>query len=78
MNANITPQDIEMAQKCVECKLCDKARINQKGLAYWFVKHIEGGLCPYCKAYEKVYGKKAHEPNPELAQTKSLAVEAGR
>jgi hypothetical protein len=30
-------------------------------LAYWFVKHIENGLCPYCQAYERVYGKKAHE-----------------
>ena len=36
--------------------------VKQKGFAYWFVKKIEGGICPFCKAYEKVYGKKAHEP----------------
>ena len=32
--------------------------------AYWFVKKIEGSVCPQCKAYEKVYGRKAHEPIP--------------
>jgi hypothetical protein len=25
---------------------------------------IEGGMCPQCRAYEKVYGRKAHEPLP--------------
>jgi len=63
-----------MAQKCVECTVCDKARVNQKGFNYWFVKSIEGRLCSYCKAY----GKKAHEPNPELIEKKSLAIETGR
>ena len=29
------------------------------------VKSIEGGVCPYCKAYAKVYGRKAHEPVPQ-------------
>lgn len=78
MNENATLKEIEMAQKCVECTLCDKARVDQKGLAFWFVKRIEGGLCPYCKAYERVYGRKAHEPNPELAGAKSTAMEAAR
>ncbi len=58
----ISEQDRAMAQKCVECPVCGRARKNQKGLAFWFVKRIEGGLCPYCKAYERVYGRKAHEP----------------
>jgi hypothetical protein len=35
-----------------------------RGLAFWFVKTIEGSICPYCQAYEKVYGRKAHEPAP--------------
>ena len=61
-NQNITEKDRQMAQKCVECPVCRKARRDQKGLAFWFVKKIEGGLCPYCQAYEKVYGRKAHEP----------------
>lgn len=60
----ITDKDKAMAQRCVECPVCAHARKTQKGLAYWFVKKIEGGMCPYCKAYEKVYGRKAHEPVP--------------
>jgi uncharacterized protein CbrC (UPF0167 family) len=59
--ATITVKDKRMAQRCVECPVCRKARAKQAGFAYWFVKTIEGGLCPYCKAYERVYGKKAHE-----------------
>ena len=63
MNAdNITEQDRALAQKCVACPVCVRARDKQKGLAFWIVKNIEGGICPACKAYEKVYGKKAHEP----------------
>ncbi|MCP4607330.1 MAG: hypothetical protein GY845_01265 [Planctomycetes bacterium] len=77
MSNNITEKDIEMAQKCVECTVCDKARVIQKGFTYWFVKKIEGGLCPYCKAYERVYGKKAHEPNPDLAHAKYQASGTG-
>jgi uncharacterized protein CbrC (UPF0167 family) len=58
---NISEKDRKMAQKCVDCLVCRKARTNQKGFAFWFVKTIEDGLCPYCKAYERVYGRKAHE-----------------
>lgn len=61
-NDSITDQDRAMAQKCVECPVCRHARKKQRGLAYFFVKTIEGSLCPNCKAYEKVYGRKAHEP----------------
>jgi len=60
----ITEKDRQMAQKCVECPVCRRAREKQKGLAFWFVKVFEGGLCPYCRAYEKVHGQKAHEPIP--------------
>ena len=58
---SITEKDREMGQRCVTCPVCKRARNKQSGLAYWFVKHIENGLCPYCQAYERVYGKKAHE-----------------
>ena len=58
----ITDQDREMAQKCVECAICSRARRKRRGLAFLFVKYVEGGLCPYCQAYERVYGRKAHEP----------------
>ncbi len=50
-----------MAKRCVECPVCRQARKQQKGFAFWFVKNIENGICPYCAAYERVYGKKAHE-----------------
>ena len=61
----ITDKDRALAQKCVECFLCKRARRKQRGIAYIFVKFFERGLCPYCRAYERVYGRKAHEPNPE-------------
>jgi hypothetical protein len=61
----ITDRDRELAQKCVECDLCKSARAEQRGFAYWFVRILERGLCPACKAYERVYGRKAHEPEPE-------------
>lgn len=60
----ITDSDRAKAQKCVECPMCRRARKKQRGLAYLFVKLLEGSACPYCKAYEKVYGRKAHEPEP--------------
>jgi hypothetical protein len=65
MATEITERDRKMAQRCVECAVCKRAREKQKGLAYLFVKLIEGSACPYCKAYEKVYGRKAHEPVPK-------------
>ena len=58
----ITERDRRMAQQCLTCPVCKTARRKQRGFAFWFVKRIEGTVCPYCKAYEKVHGKKAHEP----------------
>jgi len=63
-NVQITEKDKKMAQICFKCILCSHARKKQRGLAFWFVRKIEGRICPYCKAYEKVYGRKAHEPVP--------------
>ena len=60
-STSITEEDRKKAQRCVECAVCKKARATQRGFAFWFVKNIENGICPYCTAYEKVYGKKAHE-----------------
>ncbi len=60
----ITEKDRKMARMCLECKVCAHAREKQRGIIYWFVKKIEGSVCPYCKAYERVYGRKAHEPIP--------------
>ena len=61
----ITEKDREMAKRCMDCLVCARARKNQRGFAFWFVKTIEGRFCPYCKAYERVYGRKAHELIPE-------------
>ncbi|UCC69773.1 MAG: hypothetical protein JSV79_03515 [Armatimonadota bacterium] len=60
----ISDKDRKMAERCVECPMCVGARRKQKGFAFWFVRLVEGGLCPYCKAYERVYGRRAHEPVP--------------
>lgn len=57
----ITDKDRELAQNCLNCPICSRARRKQRGLAYWFVKNVEKGRCPNCRAYEKVFGKKAYE-----------------
>jgi hypothetical protein len=67
----ITDQDRERARKCLECPICRRARSKQRGLIYWFVKVVEGGVCPNCRAYERVYGRKAHEPLPAPDDTAS-------
>jgi hypothetical protein len=61
-NDAITERERKLAKQCLECPLCKRARKKQKGLIFWFVKKLESGICPACKAYEKVYGRKAHEP----------------
>ncbi|MGV8059505.1 MAG: hypothetical protein AB2L12_16010 [Smithellaceae bacterium] len=58
-------KDKQMARHCLNCPVCRHARKQQRGIAYWFVQNIENGLCPYCAAYERVYGKKAHEASAE-------------
>lgn len=58
----ISEMDRKMAKFCLTCPVCKHARKQQKGMAFWFVKKIEGNLCPFCKAYERVYGKKSHQP----------------
>lgn len=59
---------LEMARRCLECPVCSRARSRQRGFLFWMVKHVEEGLCPYCKAYEEVYGRKAHEPVPNSVE----------
>jgi len=64
METQTTERLAKMAQKCVECPVCSHARGKQRGAAFWFVKNIEDRFCPYCQAYEKIYGRKAHEQVP--------------
>lgn len=57
----ISSLDRTLARVCETCPVCRTARNNQRGLAYRFVKGVEGGVCPFCMAYERVHGRKAHE-----------------
>jgi transposase-like protein len=53
--------DRALAKVCESCPVCRHARHHQQGVAYNFVKGVETVFCPFCKAYERVHGKKAHE-----------------
>jgi hypothetical protein len=57
----VTSLDRTLARVCELCPVCRHAGTHQKGLAYAFVKNVEGAVCPFCRAYEKVHGRKAHE-----------------
>ena len=59
---NSSRSDRIMAAMCRGCVVCRHARKRQRGIAYTLVEKIETKTCPFCKAYERVYGKKAHEP----------------
>lgn len=54
----------QLAALCLACPVCRQARKRQRGAAFWLVKRVESHLCPACRAYERVYGRKAHEPLP--------------
>jgi hypothetical protein len=51
-----------LARVCMNCPVCKQARCRQRGLEFWFVTKIERRACPFCRAYERVHGRKAHEP----------------
>lgn len=53
--------DRALARVCELCPVCRHARYHQQGVVYNFVRNVEGGICPFCQAYERVHGKKAHE-----------------
>jgi hypothetical protein len=59
----ITERTRALAQRSVNCVVCQRARRQQRGLGFWLVRTFEG-LCPFCRAYAKVYGRKSHEPVP--------------
>jgi hypothetical protein len=58
----ITTLDRALSRVCESCPVCRTARGNQQGLANRFVRGVEVGICPFCRAYERVHGRKAHEP----------------
>lgn len=59
---SVTEKDRAMAEVCRKCPACRHARKKQRGLIFRFVRLVESRCCPYCRAYERVYGRKAHEP----------------
>lgn len=58
----ISKLDQALAKVCRHCPACCRARKKQTGAAFWLVRKVEGGVCPFCRAYERVYGRKPHEP----------------
>jgi hypothetical protein len=61
-DTKITTFDRALANVCESCPVCRPARRNQQGLANRFVRGVEVDVCPFCRAYERVHGRKAHEP----------------
>jgi hypothetical protein len=55
-------RDRWLAGICRHCTVCKRARRKQRGLAFWLVGKVESRFCPFCRAYERVYGRKAHAP----------------
>ncbi len=64
-NVNSSDKDREMAQVCLSYICCKNARKDQGGFMYSCVKNFTESICPFCQAYERVYGQKAHEPVQE-------------
>jgi transposase-like protein len=60
-SVRVSNLDRTLAKVCETCPVCTSARRNQNGLANRFVRRIEEKLCPFCRAYERVHGRKAHE-----------------
>lgn len=56
-----TSRDRVLAGVCLKCPVCRRARRRQRGAAFWLVRNLEGHVCPFCRAYERVFGRKAHE-----------------
>jgi hypothetical protein len=68
MNSKIpSRRDLLLAKICSNCLLCRRARQKQRGAAYWLTRTVESRVCPFCRAFERVYGRKAHEPANQAA-----------
>jgi hypothetical protein len=56
-----------LAKVCANCPVCRRARKQQGDAAFWLVSHVERRVCPFCRAYERVYGRPAHAPTAKPA-----------
>ena len=61
MSNHVTAMDRAMACICELCPVCRHAHKKQDGVAYAIVKNVETAICPFCRAYERIHGRKAHE-----------------
>jgi hypothetical protein len=61
-----TKLDLMLAKVCLHCPVCQQARRKEAGAAFWIVTRVEAKLCPFCRAYERVYGRKSHGPPPPV------------
>jgi len=61
MKGKPTKMDRALARICHACPACRVARRNPNSLAAKLVRSLEARVCPFCQAYERVYGRKAHE-----------------
>ena len=61
--------DRVMARACAFCPACNIARKKQQGVAYNLVKTVEIRVCPFCRAYERVQGRKAHAAGKSVNAT---------
>lgn len=59
--SQVTALDRALAKVCELCPVCLHARYHQKGFVFDFVSNIEQDICPFCQAYQRVHGRKAHE-----------------
>jgi hypothetical protein len=67
-NAQFDEKTLKRAEFCrSKCTACKVGREKGKGFLNWVVR-IESklGVCPWCRAYEKVYGVPAYEKPPEV------------
>jgi len=65
--------DKGLARVCANCPVCRRARQRQRGLAFWLVKHVEAKVCPFCRAYERVHRRKAHESSVSHESREAVA-----
>jgi transposase-like protein len=71
---NQSQLDKALANVCLNCPACRRARKRQRGAAFWLVQNVESRACPFCRAYERVFRQKAHErrePKPETPSSET-------
>lgn len=51
---DISKKDRLMAWFCLHCPVCNRARKSQRRAAFWWVKRIETGVCPFSAGHMNV------------------------